>query len=1380
MTGHQQHRERPSADDPAAAGAPQRSTAPQAVSDAARSRNGVALVSALVAITAIAWAIGLLNQPGVAGWEPSLFACCGAALLAVTLAVLRSGLATAAAANLTTGAMWLLITERLLMIGLGDAYADPAVAIFLPVHGTLPVLSLLFIVLQPYPRAIRLASAAWLVQAAIVTATLWPFLGAAQPRAYLHGTLLFVWLLMAIHLALLAIWTRQQRALIDAQARLAATEHAARMAHATSELRFRTIFEQATAGIGLVSADRCWIDVNARMAELTGYPIAELRGMSLCQLLPPEDRDAGIERLAQFLSSDAAPAQITIERRWLRRDGSTVWVANHLRRIPADAGLPATALLMSIDISDRRQAEEAALHQQKELRAIFDQTTVGIAVLNAEGRWLNVNRRLCEMFGRSEAEMLATDFQSMTHPDDLARQMGQVDDVIAGRRTGYQMEKRYLRPDGEVVWGRLNVGVVEATVDAPARFVSVIEDISEHRRMEHEAAALRRVRELHVDHTPLAVIEWDPELRVRRWSKRAEALFGWSEAEVLGRTPFEWRFIHEDEITQTERVIDEIRSITDETVHTRNRHYHRDGRVMWCQWYTSALHAADGSIEAYYSLGDDITAEHETQQALIAAEARFRVLFDQVAAGIGRFDHETRWIEVNPTLAELHGTTTAAMLGKRLVDDAMPAEQVAVAARLKWLLDGEIDEYTVERPVVTADGSTRWLMAYLRRVEGPDAEHPQGVLMALDISARKAAEAAALEHQRVRDFHFHNTPLAVIEWTPDLRVQRWSPRATELYGWEEHEVIGRTVSEFPFIHDADLPRVSVEIESMLSASASVEISNRNYHKDGRTLWCQWHNSVLRDADGQVLSVFSLVKDVSDEQFTIAALKDSQARFKSIFEQSAVGIVMIDALGNWLMVNQRFREIVGYDAEELLQHNCEEITEAKDRAAEALLRDRLIAGEIDDYSFEKRYRRRDGKLVWVSLFARRLDEAGNGNGNGSGPVGEVRLSLVVVDITERRRAEAEVRKLNADLENRVALRTGQLNDTVRNWAQRNQELRIVGEMMALLPAARDLAESSRIVECYLPQIFSRCGGAVWLQDAAPERMELLGNWGCVQGSPLSLSRDDCWGVRRGQTIRIEDPADPLFCPHLHGIHVPLRQRPHACVPIVALGESVGMIHLEWNEHVDAGEAPPDPVLIRNVAEQVGLAIGNVRLREELRRQAIRDPLTGLYNRRHFDETLKNRIAEHGRNGRRFALLMIDIDHFKRINDEHGHDVGDEVLRETGGLLQRIVRSDEAVFRLGGEEFAMIVDDGQGGGSQATGCAERVRREVEAMRVTRRDRPLPAITVSIGLARYPQDVPPGVDSLQRADAALYIAKRTGRNRVCSAGAIAGHDGVAGSVK
>lgn len=174
---------------------------------------------------------------------------------------------------------------------------------------------------------------------------------------------------------------------------------------------------------------------------------------------------------------------------------------------------------------------------------------------------------------------------------------------------------------------------------------------------------------------------------------------------------------------------------------------------------------------------------------------------------------------------------------------------------------------------------------------------------------------------------------------------------------------------------------------------------------------------------------------------------------------------------------------------------------------------------------------------------------------------------------------------------------------------------------------------------------------------------------------------------------------------------------------------------------------------------------------LRELAERDPLTGLYNRRHFDELLPRRMAEHRRSGRSFSLLMIDIDHFKRINDQYGHDAGDQVLREVAARLQQTLRREEAAFRLGGEEFVLMIEDGERetGPAQAHACAERIRREIEAMRIQHNDQPLPAITLSIGVARYPADVIDASGLLQRADAALYAAKRAGRNRVCHVAAL-----------
>jgi diguanylate cyclase (GGDEF)-like protein len=214
-----------------------------------------------------------------------------------------------------------------------------------------------------------------------------------------------------------------------------------------------------------------------------------------------------------------------------------------------------------------------------------------------------------------------------------------------------------------------------------------------------------------------------------------------------------------------------------------------------------------------------------------------------------------------------------------------------------------------------------------------------------------------------------------------------------------------------------------------------------------------------------------------------------------------------------------------------------------------------------------------------------------------------------------------------------------------------------------------------------------------------------------------------------------------------------------MPLIALGDVVGVLELTWGSVVDG--MAPDPVLLRTICEQVGLAISNVRLRDELRRQAFYDPLTGLYNRRSLDDFIKRRHADWRRNGSAYSMLMIDLDFFKQINDRFGHDAGDQVLRETAALLKQIVRANEAAFRFGGEEFLLVVDSAAP--EEALRCAERVRRAIEELRVTGNGRILPAITASIGVAGCPVDSDVPADLLQRADEALYAAKAGGRNRV-----------------
>jgi diguanylate cyclase (GGDEF)-like protein len=181
----------------------------------------------------------------------------------------------------------------------------------------------------------------------------------------------------------------------------------------------------------------------------------------------------------------------------------------------------------------------------------------------------------------------------------------------------------------------------------------------------------------------------------------------------------------------------------------------------------------------------------------------------------------------------------------------------------------------------------------------------------------------------------------------------------------------------------------------------------------------------------------------------------------------------------------------------------------------------------------------------------------------------------------------------------------------------------------------------------------------------------------------------------------------------------------------------------------------------VADQLGLAVANLKLRETLRNQSIRDPLTGLFNRRYLEETLEREIkrAERGRGA--VGVVMLDLDRFKNFNDTFGHNVGDMLLAELGRLLQTSIRTSDVACRYGGEEFVLVIPDAD---VEVT-CqrAERVREAVKRLFVSCRGQSVGSVTVSAGVAAYPTHGVTAEALVQAADAALYRAKSDGRDRV-----------------
>ncbi len=325
---------------------------------------------------------------------------------------------------------------------------------------------------------------------------------------------------------------------------------------------------------------------------------------------------------------------------------------------------------------------------------------------------------------------------------------------------------------------------------------------------------------------------------------------------------------------------------------------------------------------------------------------------------------------------------------------------------------------------------------------------------------------------------------------------------------------------------------------------------------------------------------------------------------------------------------------------------------------------------------------------------------------------------------------------------------------------SREVRLLSELNEWLQSSRSLEELFDMVSAFMSRLLANCAGSIYVYSNSRDVLDGACSW---NGGELHahIKPESCWGLRRGRSYAYGTSEIDFACEHVEGHS----GRPYICFPILAHGETVGLMTLMSREGVTAEKFQDSRKLARMCAEHISLAIANVRMRDQLHHQSIRDPLTGLYNRRHFTENLRKYIESSNRKGGALSLISIDVDHFKKFNDNHGHDAGDMVLRAVGATLEHLCDGDELPCRLGGEEFMALLPETDG--DAALIRAEEIRSAVEEILVRYGEKTLPRITISLGISTYPKHGSMPQDLIKAADNALYDAKAKGRNQTCVAG-------------
>jgi len=458
--------------------------------------------------------------------------------------------------------------------------------------------------------------------------------------------------------------------------------------------------------------------------------------------------------------------------------------------------------------------------------------------------------------------------------------------------------------------------------------------------------------------------------------------------------------------------------------------------------------------------------------------------------------------------------------------------------------------------------------------------------------------------------------------------------------------------------------------------------------------------------------------------------------------TANAVAITDAQARIEWVNDAFVRQTGYTLDEARGKTPDALLQGaetdRECAAKVLRNVRAGFGVRD---VEMLHYAKSGQAYWVLLEMQPVRDAlGN----------VVQYVHVEIDITARKRAEQEALRLNAELQASIA-----------ELEELNRQTRVVGALRDALQRCETLADIYAAACLHARSLIPGSSGALYAQ-AAGSKMDNLylrqAAWGEARERAASLDADICGAIADGEPQRVHAGSPYAECEHVPAGF----EGEYLCLPLVARGTILGALTMELPSDRPHGDAQWQLAL--TMAQHVSTAISDVKLRDLLRQQATRDPLTGLFNRRYLDDAIEREVHAAHRHGRPLTVCMLDIDHFKRINDSYGHDAGDVVLRTVAQSIAAQLRGEDFVCRFGGEEFVLVLPSARA--EDVMPRMNALRHAVSALSIEHQGRVIGPVTVSIGVATLPQHADSAGALLREADRALYRAKDAGRNCVVSA--------------
>ncbi|MBZ8182124.1 PAS domain S-box protein [Oscillatoria salina] len=726
------------------------------------------------------------------------------------------------------------------------------------------------------------------------------------------------------------------------------------------------------------------------------------------------------------------------------------------------------------------------------------------------------------------------------------------------------------------------------------------------------------------------------------------------------------------------------------------------------------------------NLQKEISDRIAAEKALQDSEIRFRSLFERHDAIMLLIDEETGTIvNANRAAEKFYGYAQEILRQMTIFNLNQPLHE---QNQSELFPTNCLNHNCCTLTQRGANAETRWVEIHSSPIEYKNKQLL--FLIIHDISDRVETEAALRESEQRFRLLADTAPVLIWMSGTDALCNFFNKPWLDFTGRTLEEEIGIGWEEN--IHPSDRQHCLDVYLSAFNSRQSFRMEYRLKRFDGEYRWLLDTGVPRFTSTGTFAGYIGSCIDISDRK----ELEEALLRISKAVESSSEAIAMTEVTGRSIYHNPAFGELFKYTIEELNAAGgiAAIFSNQKEYLAifYAIVKGKSWSGELTmcDRSGRKR-------LIFLHADAIK-DQTGNIIG----------IVTVHTDISDRKRVEQELEETNK-----------KLRRSIQKLETNNREICLLGEISEILQSCLSVEEAYSALADLVPTLFPGISGGVFILNESKNLVEAVATWGKQMDSKSLFAPCECWALRRGREHLVDTQYSGLRCQHLHG-NFPKTNT--FCVPTIALGETFGLLYLSSPKRKHFDDAKRH--LAITFAEHIALALANLKLRETLHNQSIRDPLTGLFNRRYLEESLDREIQRAYRNQQTIGAIMIDIDHFKRFNDTFGHEAGDAVLRKVGDFLKTSIRSADIACRYGGEELILILPEASLVDSLER--AEQIRQAIKHLDIQHGYQTLGAITVSLGVSCFPKHGTTSDTIIRAADAALYRAKAAGRDRVISA--------------